>query len=59
MARPRKADDEKLVLVSTMLPPDVVRALKRVADSRHVPVSHLVRVLLVSRFRSIKTSLQP
>lgn len=55
MARPKKADDDKLVSVSTSLPPDVTAAMKRVANAKGIGLSELLRKLLLSRFHTYKT----
>lgn len=56
MARPKKADDDKLVSVSTSLPPDVTAAMKRVADAKGIHLSVLIRKLLLVQFRNYKTA---
>jgi hypothetical protein len=58
MARPRKAEDEKLVPVSTSLPKNEAEALERLAEQRRVPLAMLLRALLSSRFRNLKTTEQ-
>lgn len=59
MARPKKADDDRLVSVSTSLPPDVLAAMTRVAHTKSIPLAALIRVLLISRFRNLNTSPDP
>jgi hypothetical protein len=55
MPRPRKPDGEKYVPLTTNLPPRAYAAFKRVADARGIHVAHLVRIILLGRFRTLKT----
>jgi len=58
MGRPRKPESEKLVPVSTNLPPAMYAALKRAADARSIGLSDVVRVVLTSKLRTLNTKIQ-
>jgi len=58
VARPRKPAGEKLVTVSTTLPPDVAAAIARVAASRAVHEAAVLRALILRAFRQINIDLR-
>ena len=55
MARPRKPESEKLVRISTSVPPSRFDELDRLAKASDMKLAELLRKLLTRPFRDSKT----